>query len=869
MTVLTTTSDISYSGLTGQSAFPYNFRVDDKEDMVVTLDFVAISQNDFTITGLGSAVGGTVTLVTPLAAPALIVLSRQLLPTQEVDYQPFDPFPADTHEFALDKLTMLVQEGSTSVLRSLRFPVGDNANPVLPDVATRNAKYMAFDGAGEVVAIEGTNETPNAVLKPATAVVTNDLMMFDASKNALDSGFSIATLIDLFLPVTTVVTYTTSAINPNILYPNTIWVPLTEGQFLISQGAGFPGGSTGGSADAIIVNHTHIADVADPGHTHLIDAGFNDGAAPEAALDNAVNLTSTRVSQSSVTGITVSNQSTGVSGVGLNIPPYLAVYPWERVAALPPGTPEFDAHWARVTDKTCPTIEADLRTLFNELITNGLWDSLDDLCVIHCNAADSLLGIKGFQDSVHAGPVPDWSATRGYRVGSTEDFEEPDPNLTNWIDSGILDTGLTNFRLDSRVIFFQMLSPDFTVGVNEIVRGSMGGLFADEGEKTSISISEVDSVFTDEGGSISSVINTAGFYLGSRQNALTMTFLADNDFQTLPAPTNAALPNTYTMLVGAEADTGGLPLSTEFYTSDMVAWGVGGGLDQTESEILRDIILAYTTARGVAPDPPPVIPTPEFDAHWARVVDKSNATLEADLRALFTSLIDSGVYALLDDLCVIHSSAADSLLGLKGFQDSALPVGQEPLFDVNEGFITRAASDGGGAWVDTVIDGNLVTNFSVGSMTAFTYMVNAVGVNFAGQVLMGVQDTAPAAINISYTNSLGTTAAVAIGTAVVTNIPQIDEFGFYGLTRTDISVTGGELIRHNVITATTTISDAAAFVFTPAFVGGQNLGGSLRNLGQTGTQSHVAWGIGGGLTSLQLATLESALDVYMLARGVN
>ncbi|MFV2058753.1 MAG: hypothetical protein ACC707_20000, partial [Thiohalomonadales bacterium] len=160
MTVLTTTSDISYNGSAGQTAFAYNFRVDEKTDMVVTLDTVPVSQNDFTMTGLGSALGGTVTLTTPLILSAVVVLARQLDPTQEVDYQPFDPFPAETHEGALDKLTMLIQGNNASVARSLRFPVGDNANPILPDVANRNSKYLAFDALGEVVTIPGTNESP-------------------------------------------------------------------------------------------------------------------------------------------------------------------------------------------------------------------------------------------------------------------------------------------------------------------------------------------------------------------------------------------------------------------------------------------------------------------------------------------------------------------------------------------------------------------------------------------------------------------------------------------------------------------------------------------------------------------------------------
>lgn len=151
MTVLTTNAVISYAAVPPQDTFAYNFRVDKKTDMFVFLDDVDIGQGAFTMTGLGDAGGGTVTLNVPLIIAATVVLSRQVLATQEVDYQPFDAFPAETHEGALDKLTMLVQQNTQGLTRAIQFPLGDSAYPVLPQKSDRENKIFTFDSNGNIL----------------------------------------------------------------------------------------------------------------------------------------------------------------------------------------------------------------------------------------------------------------------------------------------------------------------------------------------------------------------------------------------------------------------------------------------------------------------------------------------------------------------------------------------------------------------------------------------------------------------------------------------------------------------------------------------------------------------------------------------
>ena len=63
-----------------------------------------------------------------LVAPAVRHQARDLSRhpiTQETDYISGDPFPAETHETALDRLTMIAQEIGSDADRSIKVPAGD------------------------------------------------------------------------------------------------------------------------------------------------------------------------------------------------------------------------------------------------------------------------------------------------------------------------------------------------------------------------------------------------------------------------------------------------------------------------------------------------------------------------------------------------------------------------------------------------------------------------------------------------------------------------------------------------------------------------------------------------------------------------
>ena len=135
MTVSVNTNRVVFAGtddgVTGP--FPFNFPLAEAGDiLVVKRDNVYWNQIwlrinvDFTVQYTNGDPGGSVTLMDPLFTGYAICIYRQTWQFQWADYVEHDPFSADTHEFALDKLTMEVQDLEEQVSRAIQFRISGN-----------------------------------------------------------------------------------------------------------------------------------------------------------------------------------------------------------------------------------------------------------------------------------------------------------------------------------------------------------------------------------------------------------------------------------------------------------------------------------------------------------------------------------------------------------------------------------------------------------------------------------------------------------------------------------------------------------------------------------------------------------------------
>ena len=152
---MTVSSTISRSGpyagagTTGPFAVGFRFLEDVHLRVVKTsaqgVDADLILGIDFFASGAGE-VNGSVILVAPLGSSERLTILRSVPETQEADYVQNDAFPAESHERALDKLTMIAQQQSEQLGRTLRLGVSVNASPDFPSPSPN--KFIGWDAAG-------------------------------------------------------------------------------------------------------------------------------------------------------------------------------------------------------------------------------------------------------------------------------------------------------------------------------------------------------------------------------------------------------------------------------------------------------------------------------------------------------------------------------------------------------------------------------------------------------------------------------------------------------------------------------------------------------------------------------------------------
>lgn len=109
-----------------------------------------------------------------------------------------------------------------------------------------------------------------------------------------------------------------------LLCNGTSGTPDLRNRFVVGAGSTYAVAATGGSADSIVVSHTHTATVTDPGHTHTYTTkGYT--AVQSGSTTPCWTSETSATTSSAVTGISVSNSSTGSSGTNANLPPYYAL----------------------------------------------------------------------------------------------------------------------------------------------------------------------------------------------------------------------------------------------------------------------------------------------------------------------------------------------------------------------------------------------------------------------------------------------------------------------------------------------------------------------------------------------------------------
>ncbi|MEQ8708339.1 MAG: hypothetical protein RIC36_05055 [Rhodospirillales bacterium] len=136
---------------------------------------------DYDVTGAGDSSGGSVTFKAgqePASGDGIVII-RNLPITQETDYVENDAFTAETHERALDKLTMINQQQTEELNRAIKLPIGYGGDAVtLKDpVAYRFLRFSA-DGAA-IEPVEVTSSVSEFAPVLSSPVAEHSLLKYE------------------------------------------------------------------------------------------------------------------------------------------------------------------------------------------------------------------------------------------------------------------------------------------------------------------------------------------------------------------------------------------------------------------------------------------------------------------------------------------------------------------------------------------------------------------------------------------------------------------------------------------------------------------------------------------------------------------
>jgi hypothetical protein len=207
MTVSTTVSSVSYAANGSQTTFPYTFKIFEDSDLLVILrndttgaETTQILTTNYTVTNAGNQLGGNVVFLSAPAAGNTVFIRRVLPLTQTTDYVENDPFPAESHEDALDKLTMLIQQTKLDdedrAILFAQSDIGFGINNVLPGFADRASKLLSFDGNGAVTVTDISSLTDVYTITKQNFTGTGSQTIFTLASAPGAGGAGVSIYID-------------------------------------------------------------------------------------------------------------------------------------------------------------------------------------------------------------------------------------------------------------------------------------------------------------------------------------------------------------------------------------------------------------------------------------------------------------------------------------------------------------------------------------------------------------------------------------------------------------------------------------------------------------------------------------------------
>jgi hypothetical protein len=302
--------------------------------------------NEYITQYLDAAIAGTQTIsgsltavtLSPTQGAALVSAGASSTGSSQYSIINCTGNPASTLTVTINSATSKVYLVINATSTAQSVIVKPSGNPGIT-ISSARAALIAWNGSdfvrvatNDLAAMSGVAATAATVSTTISSGAVATTQSPGTSNTTVATTAFVQAALQAFYPVGSIYTNATVSTNPSTLLGFGTWAAFGSGRVMIGDGGGFSAGSTGGSADAIVVSHTHTATVTDPGHVHTILPLASVGGGGQAANTTTTGLTPNTSTSSAVTGISVSNSTAGSSGTNANLQPYVVVYMWQRTA---------------------------------------------------------------------------------------------------------------------------------------------------------------------------------------------------------------------------------------------------------------------------------------------------------------------------------------------------------------------------------------------------------------------------------------------------------------------------------------------------------------------------------------------------------
>ena len=301
MTVSSATQKVQYNGTGSTTVFAYTFKIFNQNDLTVIVRSAAGTETvktittHYTVSGVGGSGGGNVTMLTAPTATETITILREQDLVQELDLVENDPFPAQSLEDALDKLTFVVQQQGEELDRSIK---ASRTNTITSTEFTVSAsdranKIFAFDSSGELAVTQELG-TYRGNWATATAFAQRDIVK-DTSDN------------NIYIVVTAHTSTGSQPISSNVDVAK--WALIVDAASATTSASAAAGSASAAasSASAAATSATNAANSATSASTSASSAtsSASSASADAAAAAASAAAAATKVAKTSDTGAAV------------------------------------------------------------------------------------------------------------------------------------------------------------------------------------------------------------------------------------------------------------------------------------------------------------------------------------------------------------------------------------------------------------------------------------------------------------------------------------------------------------------------------------------------------------------------------------